>query len=71
MITLDLSDAINKLSDIQLNFNNAESPTTRYALLQALNYLAEHEIKFTNEHWVMKTMKDAMLREQGIEVKDY
>jgi hypothetical protein len=65
---LDFSDAIKKLKDIEQSFNYSESATTKYALLQALNHLAEHEIKFTDDYW-LKMWKDAMLREQGIEVK--
>jgi hypothetical protein len=65
---LDFKDDIKKLKDIEQQFNHTKSATTKYALLQALNHLAEHDIKFTDKYW-LKTWQDAMFREQGIEVK--
>ena len=67
MMTLDFKNAIKKLRDIQQAFNHAESATDRYALLEALNHLAENEIKFTDEYWLGEWRK-AMLREKGMDV---
>lgn len=67
-MTLDFSYAIKKLKDIEQSFNNADSATQRYALLEALNHLADNDIRFNDEYW-LKTWRDAMLREQGVEVK--
>lgn len=68
-MVLDFSNIIKNLKDIEQQFNNTKSPTTKYALLEALNHLAEHDIKFTDEYW-LKTWRDSMLREQGIEVRN-
>lgn len=66
---INLSDSIKKLKDIEQQFNHSQNATEKYALLQALNHLAEHDIKFKDEYW-LKTWRDAMLREQGIEVRN-
>ena len=69
MMTLDFSDIIKKLKGIQTAFNKSESATQKYALLQSLNHMAQNDIMFKDDDWVMQTWRDSMLREQGVNVK--
>ena len=43
---IDLSGPIKQLQRIQKEFNTSDDPTERYALIQALNHIAENVIPF-------------------------
>lgn len=64
---IDLTSIIKQLKDIEKRFNASQSPTERYALLQCLNHIAEHQLKYDPEHWVMEQHRTGMMREQGID----
>jgi hypothetical protein len=67
MMRIDLKGIIKQLKEIETKFNASQSPTERYALLQALNHLCDHQIRYADDHWVMEQYRKAMLSEQGID----
>lgn len=63
---LDFSKTIKQLSQIQKRFNETNNPTEMYALLQAVNYIAD-DLQFTDDHWLIERCRLGMLRENGID----
>jgi hypothetical protein len=64
MMELDLTEIVNKLKTIELNFNSTENPTERYALIQALNHIGENEIPI-HGNWE-DIYRKAMLEAHGV-----
>ena len=60
---LDLSEIIKKIKTIEKRFNATIDPTERYALIQALNHIAEKEIPI-HGHFE-DSYRNAMLRVRG------
>jgi hypothetical protein len=69
MSALDFSKILKQLKAIENKFNLSTSPTERYALLQAINHIADEQLRFEDDHWLVEQYRQAMLREQGIEVE--
>jgi len=65
---LDLSSIIKQLQSSQKKFNSSNSSTEKYSILQSINHLAEHSLKFKDDHWIMRDHRIGMLREQGIDI---
>jgi hypothetical protein len=63
---LDFSDIIKQLKKIETDFNASDDPEERYALICALNHLAEQQIPI-HGHWE-DTYRKAMLRNRGLKV---
>ena len=57
---LDLDKIIEKLRAIEVRFNEAQSTTKRYALIQALNHIAENELPI-HGYWE-DTYRKAMVK---------
>jgi chloramphenicol O-acetyltransferase len=66
MSKLDFSELICQIKAIEHKFNLSTSPTERYALLQAINHIADFQLRFADDHWLIEQYRHAMLREQGI-----
>jgi hypothetical protein len=60
---LDFNDIIERLKKIQRRFNASEDSTKRYALIQALNHIAEKELPI-HGHWE-DIYREGMLRKHG------
>lgn len=69
MSSLDFSGVITQIKEIEHKFNLSSSPTERYALLQAINHIADKQLRFTDDHWLVEQYRQAMLREQGVKFK--
>ncbi len=67
MSTIDLSGICKQLKDIEAKFNASQSPTERYALLQCINHIAEHQLKFQPDNWFIEQYRQGSLREQGVD----
>ncbi len=67
MSTIDLSGICKQLKDIEEKFNASQSPTERYALLQCINHIAEHQLKFHPDNWFIEQYRQGSLREHGID----
>jgi hypothetical protein len=66
-MTIDLTEILDKLKKIQVEFNASKDPTERYALIQALNHIAEKELPFHG--WMEDQYREAMLRTHGADTK--
>lgn len=62
----DFKTIIENLKKIEKEFNESNKPMERYALICALNHIAEHELP-VHGHWE-DTYRKAMLREKGLKV---
>jgi hypothetical protein len=60
---LDLSKIINKIKKIEKSFNETDDPLKRYALIQALNHIAEKELPIHG--WIEEQYYTAMIRLYG------
>ena len=69
MMRMDLGSIIRQLKSIEIKFNQSNSPTERYALLNALNHICDNDLRYAEDHWVMEQYRAAMLSEQGVEIK--
>lgn len=65
-MTLDLKEIIQKLKMIESRFNKSTDPQEKYALIQALNHIAEKELAI-HGYWET-TYHEAMIRKFGAEV---
>lgn len=68
MSTLDFTEIVGQLKEIEYRFNKSTNPTERYALLQTINHIADEQLRFEDGHWLVEQYRLAMLREQGIKV---
>jgi hypothetical protein len=66
---MELKGILKQLKDIEVKFNASDSPTERYALLNALNHICDEELRYADDHWVMEQYRKAMLSEQGVDIK--
>lgn len=57
---LDLSKSIEKLKKLQDKFNSTHNSMERYAILQAINSVAENDIAI-HGHWE-ETYRDSMIK---------
>ena len=62
-MTLTLDEIIKKLKIIEKKFNATKNPTEKYALIQALNHIAEKELP-VHGYWE-DTWREVMLKEHG------
>lgn len=63
---LDFTEVIKQLKKIEKDFNASNDPEERYALLCALNHLAEQELPI-HGHWE-DSYRKAMLRNRGVNI---
>ena len=62
-MTLDFSDIIDRIKNIEHRFNKSKNPTERYALIQAINHIAKHELPIID--WLERQYYEAMLEAHG------
>ena len=60
---IDITKQLDQLRIIQDQFNTSNDPLERFALLTAMNHIAEKEIPI-HGYWE-KTYRNAMLRDKG------
>jgi hypothetical protein len=65
---MDYDYELKKIKQIVDKFNATDSPTAKYALIQALNYICEEDMPIHN-YWE-DLYKEAMLKEHGVIVHD-
>jgi len=63
---INLNDQIKQIQQIQRKFNISKDPAERYALIQALNHIVE--VQMPIHDWVEKQLREAMLRQQGVNI---
>lgn len=67
-MTLDFSDAIKKLKEIESKFNKTDDPAEKYALIKSLNHIGEQEI-LIHRYWE-DLYRKAMLMDQGKSINE-
>ena len=67
-MTLDFSAIIDKLKTLEENFNGSDDPVERMAILNAVNHIAEHELKFDEKEWIYQGYYKASLEAFGAKV---
>ena len=67
-MTLDFEDIINRIKTIEENFNGSKDPVERMACLNAINHIAEHELKFNEKDWIYQQHYKAALEAFGAKV---
>lgn len=69
MATISFDNVINKLKDLEKAFNATQDPTKRFAIMEAVNYIAENELPFKktgNDGWFWQQHYEGMLRDHGV-----
>ena len=72
MATISFESVIKKLKALEKAFNGTQDPTQRFAIMEAVNYIAEHELPFKktgNDAWFWKQHYEGMLRDNGVNPK--
>ena len=65
---IDLSEIIKKLKKIQAEFNGDLDPTKRVACLDAINHIAENELKFQHDNLIYKNHLQASMTKFDIDL---
>ncbi len=65
-MTLDFTEIVNKIKAIEHRFNASQDPIERMACLNAINHIAEYELKFNEKDWVYQQYYKASLKNFGV-----
>ena len=68
---ISFKNIIEKLQTLETRFNASKDPVERFAILEAVNHIAKHELPFKktgNDAWIWEQHYKAMLREQGAHI---
>lgn len=64
-MNLDMSRVIDKIKKLEKQFNLSQDPTERYALIMALDHIAEHDVPVPD--FMRETYRKAMLHDHGVD----
>lgn len=68
MMKLNYKDTIDELGNLVEQFNKTDDPTERYALIQAINHLAENHVSL-HGYWEDYYKKE-MIKEKCSKIKN-
>ena len=61
-MNIDFSWLRDKLTSLENEFNTTDDPIRRFAIIQAINHIAEHELPFKKDHWIYDTYYKESIR---------